>query len=190
MASAVQEESATEAGWVRQIGIDGRITLVPASGQKVHGTGGVGMNIQEDDMEGAAALPFENKVRYFNLFLQHKVKVAREHGVVKVQVRGIQYCKIVSVHLANEADDFRRAFMYEFQHEQGLDYGGVSQEYYTLLFNEIFNVDFGLFHYSAVSNLSFSINPNSGVERLHLEYFRVGRILAKAMLDGIPAHII
>ena len=63
MASAVQEESATEAGWVRQIGIDGRITLVPASGQKVHGTGGVGMNIQEDDMEGAAALPFENKVR-------------------------------------------------------------------------------------------------------------------------------
>ena len=193
-ASAVQEESATEAGWVRQIGIDGRITLVPASGQKVHGTGGVGMNIQEDDMEGAAALPFENKVRYFNLFLQHKVKVAREHGVVKVQVRRDSILQdSFGAILRMKPDDFRRAFMYEFQHEQGLDYGGVSREYYTLLFNEIFNVDFGLFHYSAVSNLSFSINPNSGVaNELHLDYFRfVGRILAKAMLDGYtcPHHL-
>ena len=193
VAKAVNEESATEAGWVRQIGVDGRITLVPASGQRVHETGGTGIQVQEDDMEGAAALPFENKVRYFNLFLKHKVKIAREHGVLKIQVRRDQLLQdSFGAILRLKPDDFKRSFMYQFQNEQGLDYGGVSREYYTLIFNEIFNVDFGLFHYSAVSNLSFSINPNSGVANdLHLDYFRfAGRILAKAILDGFtcPHH--
>ena len=194
IATAVNEESATEAGWVRQIGVDGRITLVPASGQRVHETGGTGIQVQEDDMEGAAALPFENKVRYFNLFLKHKVKIAREHGVLKIQVRRDQLLQdSFGAILRLKPDDFKRSFMYQFQNEQGLDYGRVSREYYTLIFNEIFNVDFGLFHYSAVSNLSFSINPNSGVANdLHLDYFRfAGRILAKAILDGFtcPHHL-
>ena len=193
IATAVNEESATEAGWVRQIGVDGRITLVPASGQRVHETGGTGIQVQEDDMEGAAALPFENKVRYFNLFLKHKVKIAREHGVLKIQVRRDQLLQdSFGAILRLKPDDFKRSFMYQFQNEQGLDYGGVSREYYTLIFNEIFNVDFGLFHYSAVSNLSFSINPNSGVANdLHLDYFRfAGRILAKATWMDSHALII
>ena len=192
--SGEEAESAAEAGWVRQIGVDGKISLVAAAGQKVH-SGEVQMfNIQEDDVEGAAALPFENKVRYMNLFLQHKIKIPRERGVIKVKIRRDRLLEdAFNTVLQMEKEAFRRAFMYEFVGEEGLDYGGVSREFYTLLFEQLFNVDFGLFLFSEVSNLSFSINPNSGVaNEAHLQYFKfAGRMMAKAIFDGFtcPHHL-
>ena len=186
------DEDAADAGWVRQIGVDGTISLVPASGQKVHS--GHSLSENEDDVEGAAALPFEHKVRYMNLFLQHKIKIPREQGVVKIQIRRNAILDDAFNYVSSmKKDAFRRAFMFEFVGEAGLDYGGVSREFYTLLFEELFNVDFGLFLYSEVSNLAFSINPNSGVaNEAHLRYFHfAGRMLAKAIFDGFncPHHL-
>ena len=84
-------------------------------------------NIQEDDVEGAAALPFENKVRYMHLFLQHKLKIPRERGVIKVKIRRDTLLEdAFNTVLQMGKDSFRRAFMYEFVGEEGLDYGALT----------------------------------------------------------------
>ena len=113
-------------------------------------------------------------------------------GVVKVQVnRKSLLADTFQVFRSLQASDFRRAFFFQFAGEEGLDYGGVSRELYTLVFQELFNVDFGLFAISASGNLNYTINPSSGLgNEHHLDYFRfAGQFLAKALFDGhICAH--
>ena len=78
-----------------------------------------------------------------------------------------------------------------FEGEAGLDFGGVSREWFSLISKEIFNPYYGLFEYSASDNYTLQINPNSGLcTDNHLEYFRfVGRMAGmaafhKRLLDG------
>lgn len=103
--------------------------------------------------------------------------------------------------------------MYEFVGEPAIDAGGVAREFFQVLSNEIFNVNFGLFKYSNKNQICYTVNPASGAaasifvasllqhvsqhsrvrcvgiaNSLHLAYFRfVGRIFGKALLEQ---HII
>ncbi|KAL4230130.1 Ubiquitin-protein ligase E3A [Mactra antiquata] len=45
--------------------------------------------------------------------------------------------------------DLRKQLFVEFDGEQGLDEGGVSKEFFQLIIEEIFNVDFGMFTYNS-----------------------------------------
>ncbi|PLW30636.1 hypothetical protein PCASD_17778 [Puccinia coronata f. sp. avenae] len=72
--------------------------------------------------------------------------------------------------------------MIKFDGEDGLDYGGVSREFFFLLSHEMFNPFYCLFEYSAVDNYTLQINPHSGVNPEHLNYFKfIGRVLALAI---------
>ena len=72
-----------------------------------------------------------------------------------------------------------------FRGEQGLDYGGVSREWFSLLTTKIFDPYYGLFEYSAVDNYTLQINPHSGVaNKDHLLWFKfIGRVAGMAVLN-------
>ncbi len=78
--------------------------------------------------------------------------------------------------------DLRKRLMVKFEGEDALDYGGVSREWFFLLSHEMFNPSYGLFEYSAHDNYTLQINPASGVNPEHLEYFKfIGRVLGLAV---------
>jgi E3 ubiquitin-protein ligase NEDD4 len=71
----------------------------------------------------------------------------------------------------------------EFDGEHGLDYGGVSREWFHLISREMFNPYYGLFEYSASDDYTLQINPNSGIyNENHLDYFKfIGRVCGMAI---------
>ena len=79
-------------------------------------------------------------------------------------------------------EDLKKRLMVRFEGEDGLDYGGVSREWFFLLSHEMFNPSYGLFEYSAHDNYTLQINPASGVNPEHLNYFKfIGRCLGLAI---------
>lgn len=80
------------------------------------------------------------------------------------------------------ASDLKKRLMIKFDGEDGLDYGGVSREFFFLLSHEMFNPFYCLFEYSATDNYTLQINPASGVNPEHLNYFKfIGRCLGLAI---------
>jgi hypothetical protein len=64
-------------------------------------------------------------------------------------------------------------YRFEFEGEEGLDAGGVAREFYQTVSTSLFNVQCGLFVYSETDNITYRINPNSGIaNEQHLSYFR------------------
>lgn len=79
-------------------------------------------------------------------------------------------------------NDLKKRLMIKFDGEDGLDYGGLSREFFFLLSHEMFNPFYCLFEYSAHDNYTLQINPNSGVNPEHLNYFKfIGRVLSLAV---------
>jgi HECT-domain (ubiquitin-transferase) len=87
-----------------------------------------------------------------------------------------------------------QVFRFEFIGEPALDAGGVAREFYSVICEQLFNPDCGLFLYSAVNQMCMQVNPNSGIANdFHLRYFHMcGRILGKALMDGqiTPVHLV
>lgn len=83
-----------------------------------------------------------------------------------------------------------------FSEEEGVDAGGLTREWYSILARDIFNPLYGLFINSGDSP-TFQPNPVSGsCNPDHLTLFKfVGRIIAKALIDNqvfiylLPFHI-
>lgn len=75
-------------------------------------------------------------------------------------------------------EDLKKRLMIKFDGEEGLDYGGVSREFFFLLSHDMFNPFYCLFEYSSHDNYTLQINPNSGVNPEHLNYFKfIGRVV-------------
>jgi E3 ubiquitin-protein ligase NEDD4 len=84
--------------------------------------------------------------------------------------------------MAKPADHFKGKLSIIFANEPGLDYGGVSREFFFLLSHEIFNPLYGLFSYSTHENYTLQVNPHSSINPDHLEYFRfIGRVVGMAI---------
>lgn len=78
--------------------------------------------------------------------------------------------------------DLKKRLMIKFDGEDGLDYGGVSREFFFLLSHEMFNPFYCLFEYSAHDNYTLQINPHSGINPEHLNYFKfIGRVVGLAI---------
>uniref|UniRef100_A0A0B7KDX3 E3 ubiquitin-protein ligase n=1 Tax=Bionectria ochroleuca TaxID=29856 RepID=A0A0B7KDX3_BIOOC len=80
------------------------------------------------------------------------------------------------------AMDLKKRLMIKFDGEDGLDYGGLSREFFFLLSHEMFNPFYCLFEYSAHDNYTLQINPHSGINPEHLNYFKfIGRVVGLAI---------
>lgn len=78
--------------------------------------------------------------------------------------------------------ELRRRLYIIFRGEEGLDYGGISREWFFLLSHEVLNPMYCLFEYANKNNYSLQINAASYVNPDHLQYFKfVGRFIAMAL---------
>ncbi|KIN06583.1 hypothetical protein OIDMADRAFT_190940 [Oidiodendron maius Zn] len=122
---------------------------------------------------------FRRKLIYFRsqpalriLSGQCHVKVRRSH------IFEDSYAEI----MRQSATDLKKRLMIKFDGEDGLDYGGLSREFFFLLSHEMFNPFYCLFEYSAHDNYTLQINPHSGINPEHLNYFKfIGRVVGLAI---------
>ena len=128
----------------------------------------------------------------YNLFLKSLKALPSKRDKFDISVRrsAILQDSLRAV-MDSSASDVRGRLWVSFEGESGLDYGGVSREWFSVVSQEIFNPYYGLFEYSASDNYTLQINPNSAlcIEN-HLQYFHfIGRIAGmavyhKRLLDG------
>lgn len=86
----------------------------------------------------------------------------------------------------------RNGLYIKFDGEDGLDYGGLSREFFYLISHEIFHPWGELFEYAGNDNYTLQISPTS-TEAHQLEHFKfIGRILGLALFNGrlLDAHFI
>ncbi|KXS21640.1 HECT-type ubiquitin-protein ligase E3 Pub1 [Gonapodya prolifera JEL478] len=118
---------------------------------------------------------FRRKLIYFRA--QHAMQ--KQQGQVHIAVRRSNifedgYAEIMRY----QPSDLKKRLMIKFSGEEGLDYGGVSREFFFLLSHEMFNPFYCLFEYSAHDTYTLQINPQSSVNPEHLNYFRfIGRVV-------------
>ncbi|KPV75697.1 uncharacterized protein RHOBADRAFT_35425 [Rhodotorula graminis WP1] len=79
-------------------------------------------------------------------------------------------------------EDLRKRLMVSFQGEEGVDFGGVSREFFFMLSHEIFNPSYCLFEPTEKTSYTLQVNPNSSINEDHLSYFQfVGRCVGLAI---------
>lgn len=129
-------------------------------------------------------LDFENKRNYFLTEIR-KLRPERGYDSIKLHVRRSQVF-IDSFHQlkVRNPNEMYGKLRVQFIGEEGMDAGGLTREWYTLLAREMFNPNYALFIPSA-NAVAFQPNSMSYINSEHLEFFKfVGRIIGKAICDG------
>jgi len=130
--------------------------------------------------------PFKAKCDWMR-FQLNAMRIKWEDGHVRLRIRRSNLLEdSFNNFLKLKPEDMRRFFRFEFINEPGVDAGGVAREWFNLVSDLCFNVDFGLFEYGGTDNVCYQISPLSGYANdLHLQYFRfLGRLMGKALFDG------
>lgn len=118
---------------------------------------------------------FRRKVIYFRS--QPALRILPGQCHIKVRRKNIFEDAYQEI-MRQSPEDLKKRLMIKFDGEEGLDYGGVSREFFFLLSHEMFNPFYCLFEYSAHDNYTIQINPNSGINPEHLNYFKfIGRVV-------------
>ncbi|KAK2737266.1 hypothetical protein FQN55_001192 [Onygenales sp. PD_40] len=122
---------------------------------------------------------FRRKLIYFRS--QPALRIMSGQCHIKVR-RGAIFEDSYSEIMRASASDLKKRLMIKFDGEDGLDYGGLSREFFFLLSHEMFNPFYCLFEYSAHDNYTLQINPHSGINPEHLNYFKfIGRVVGLAI---------
>ncbi|KAJ3202357.1 hypothetical protein HDU67_000611 [Dinochytrium kinnereticum] len=131
-------------------------------------------------------LEFDNKRTYFNQQL-HK-RTGREHyGTLQINVRRAHVFEDSYHQLHGRSGEEIKygKLSVRFHEEEGVDAGGVTREFFSVLARQMFNPDYALFKPSAVDKVTYQPNRSSWINPDHLLYFRfVGRVIGKAIYDG------
>lgn len=86
--------------------------------------------------------------------------------------------------MTTKAADLRLRLWVRFDNEEGIDYGGLTREWFLVLMPAITNPNYALFTPSPSNVYVHQINPHSAINPDHLQYFRfTGRILGMALFD-------
>ena len=138
-------------------------------------------------------LHFDIKRAYFKMRLKRmrQSTSSRMHGSLRLSVRRARVFEESFQALRYKtADEMRRRVSISFHGEEGMDAGGLTREWYSVLARDIFNADYALF-VSSGDSVTFQPNAYSYVNEDHLLYFKfVGRVIGKAICDGqlLDAH--
>ena len=138
-------------------------------------------------------LHFDLKREYFRLKLKKlRHSAVRAHGPLRLNVRRDRVFEdsLAYFEKLRTGDEVRRKLSINFIGEEGMDAGGLTREWYTVLAREMFNPNYALFTATA-DGVTFQPNVKSSVHTHHLIYFKfVGRVIGKAICDGhlLDAH--
>uniref|UniRef100_A0A8C9T7S1 E3 ubiquitin-protein ligase n=1 Tax=Scleropages formosus TaxID=113540 RepID=A0A8C9T7S1_SCLFO len=175
-------------GWEERVYTDGRIFYIDHSMYSFFITQWEDPRLQNAAITGPAvpySRDYKQKYEYFCRKLK-KPNDTPNHFKMKLRRTAVladSYRRIMSI---KRADCLKTRLWIEFEGEKGLDYGGVSREWFFLISKEMFNPYYGLFEYSATDNYTLQINPNSGLcNEDHLSYFKfIGRVAGMAVYHG------
>jgi E3 ubiquitin-protein ligase NEDD4 len=122
---------------------------------------------------------FRRKLVYFRT--QPAMRISS--GQCHIKVRRLHLFEDAFAEISRQsAGDLKKRLMIKFDGEDGLDYGGLSREFFFLLSQQMFNPFYCLFEYAAHDNYTLQINPNSGINPEHLNYFKfIGRVVGLAI---------
>jgi ubiquitin-protein ligase E3 B len=140
-------------------------------------------------------IPFENRVEIFRMYVQNDkanvyarrlkkpLKVRRDY-ILEDGFKQISKLTDAQVKIAVKIE-FINTFGLK---EAGIDQSGVFKEFLGEICKQAFNPDLNLFQSAA--NGTFCISPNSSYHGNHLQiFFFIGRILGKALYDGVVLDI-
>lgn len=172
---------------------DGQIRFIDAAKYAIE-TSVKGTNVNYQELNTVAQKTFTQKVEWLKTQFQ-QLRTPWEEGHIKLKVRrGSVLQDSMDAIESIDAEDMKKIFRFEFIGEPALDAGGVAREFFTIIIEQLFNPDCGLFLYSAVNQMCMQINPNSGIANdFHLRYFHMcGRVMGKALMDGqiTPVHLV
>ena len=131
-------------------------------------------------------LDFDNKRNYFRHCLRRQRQAAtRRAGSLRVSVRR-ENCMEDSFEQLRfkKPDELRGRLHVTFSGEEGIDAGGLTREWYSVLAKDVFNPGYCLFSPTS-DGATYQPNAMSGINDNHLNYFKfVGRVVGKAVADG------
>jgi len=166
-------------GWEMRLNTDGRVYYVDYNTQATSWDdprlpSSVGSDVPEYKRD------YQRKLAYFRSNPHFRLREGEE---AKFTVsREAIFADSFEVIMSKPPDFFRGKLTICFANEPGLDYGGVSREFFFLLSHEIFNPLYGLFSYSSHENYTLQISPHSNVNPDHMEYFHfIGRVIGIAI---------
>ncbi|GAA5909949.1 uncharacterized protein JCM6883_003149 [Sporobolomyces salmoneus] len=138
-------------------------------------------------VRNSTMLDFENRRSFFFSRLHDRNQRPRGHyGTINSNVRRAHVFED-SFHVLQRksGDEIKYGKLnVKFHHEEGVDAGGVTREWFGVLARQMFNPDYALFQPQAADALTYQPNKSSSVNEEHLTYFRfVGRIIGKALHD-------
>ncbi|EIE81892.1 hypothetical protein RO3G_06597 [Rhizopus delemar RA 99-880] len=132
-------------------------------------------------------LEFDNKRNYFVQQLHKRTASRENYSMLKLNVRR-QYVFEDSYHQlqGRTGDEIKYGKLSVlFYDEEGLDAGGVTREWFSVLARQMFDPNYALFITSAADKLTYQPNRASAVNPDHLSFFKfVGRVIGKAIYDG------
>ncbi|CAN3374703.1 hypothetical protein DIURU_002316 [Diutina rugosa] len=90
-----------------------------------------------------------------------------------------------------DADSLKGRLDVRFSGEEGIDAGGVSKEFFEVLTKAIFEPNLCLFKWGSNNTYAYSINPDSGVNPTHLDYFHfAGRVFGMAVFHNYHVGVV
>ncbi|GAA6015032.1 hypothetical protein JCM10207_008710 [Rhodosporidiobolus poonsookiae] len=135
-------------------------------------------------VRNSTMLDFENKRSFF--FSRLHDRQQRQRTTINLNVRRAHVFED-SFHVFSRrtGDEIKHGKLnVKFYDEEGVDAGGVTREWFSVLARQMFNPGYALFQPQAADSLVYQPNKSSGVNEAHLRYFSfVGRIIGKAIHD-------
>ncbi|GAA5942817.1 hypothetical protein JCM10213_002959 [Rhodosporidiobolus nylandii] len=135
-------------------------------------------------VRNSSMLDFENKRSFF--FSRLHDRQTRQRVTINLNVRRAHVFEdSYHVFLRRNGEDIKHGKLnVKFYDEEGVDAGGVTREWFSVLARQMFNPGYALFQPQAADSLVYQPNKSSGINEEHLGYFRfVGRIIGKAIHD-------
>eukprot|EP00794_Sanderia_malayensis_P009788 gene9788-10787_t len=185
--STSQDLGPLPAGWEERVHQDGRVFFIDHNTQS---TQWEDPRVQEIHAKKSQAVPYsrdyKRKYDFFRSRLRKPEHVPNKYEIHIRRKSILEDSYRAILPSVSNVDLLRSKLWIVFDGEVGLDYGGVSREWFYLLSREIFNPYYGLFEYSATDNYTLQINPNSGLcNDQHLSYFKfIGRVAGMAVFHG------
>ncbi|GAA5961735.1 hypothetical protein JCM21900_000844 [Sporobolomyces salmonicolor] len=138
-------------------------------------------------VRNSTMLDFENKRSFFFSRLHDRNQRTRGNfGTINLNVRRAHVFED-SFHVLQRksGEEIKNGKLnVKFYDEEGVDAGGVTREWFSVLARQMFNPNYALFQPQAADALTYQPNKSSSINEEHLAYFRfVGRIIGKALHD-------
>lgn len=126
-------------------------------------------------------LNFKTRLNYFKEQMKNRIE---KYNTIHLNVdrSNVLLCSFNQLRKL-KPNEWLRNLNVKFENEAGVDAGGLTNEWFTLVIKELFDANNALFKLSEKN--TYQPNLSSYINNDHIEYFRfAGQIIARAMIDG------